>query len=111
MAFFGKPPRVASLCAVFWRGCVLIPLLLFLCGCGIAAILVQFYMYFWQTTMGILGIALWASFVIGIVAAACWVETKVKRDGVLPKAFRDSVPFHGAKAIKQRLCPLIEIGE
>jgi len=111
MAFFGNPPSTTSLCALFWRGCVVVPVLLGLAGVGVAAIVVQFYMYLRLTLIGIGGFALFAGFCFTAGFTVYFVIGLFNgNEEVVPPFVMNSVPYQGFIAVKRRyLCPMIEI--
>lgn len=110
-AYFGNPPAVASLCALFWRGCVLVPLLLCLAGGGLAALIVQLVMYGRDTAVGLVAFILAGAILVGAIVAFMFVVGLLTGDEeILPRAIAQSVPYQGFLAVKRRyLCPMIHI--
>jgi hypothetical protein len=110
-----RPPQQTSLCAIFWRGCVLMPLLAALCIAGAGAILfllVKVGIFSWHHLRAVLfGLAGALSTVTILVVGSYYALPKKVMNAVdsTIEKFSKSVVVGGFKAVKSKFCPIIWI--
>jgi hypothetical protein len=107
---FGAIPRQTSLCRVFWRGCVAMPLAMVGMGLVLAFLITSVLMYplgtakFFGVVVGALvGIA-------AFIGGGVWIDELREANGsVLPSSVRESVPYRAILSVKSKVCPIITI--
>jgi hypothetical protein len=114
------PPARTSLCALFWRGCVLMPLAVATMAIGAGVVLYLVGDAIWlalsqhlrSTLLWVAGIALLATAVFWSVRLErarpiLWID---RVDSAFDRVER-SIVWRGAAAVHAKVCPIVEIVE
>lgn len=99
------PPARTSLCAIFWRGCVLMPLLALFAAAGGGFLLWQAGTHMLNMLAVVCGVAGLLGLCYGV--AVFFDEKKMHRKII--HQVTSSVAWQGITAVKSHICPIVEI--
>lgn len=104
--YSGKVPRQTSLCALFWRAFVGVPLAFLFFALLLVTVVVMVVLgaiRFWYPLLLTLGIVMTG--VVVVAGASYWLDTR--SDGLHTQK-EPSVFWEGLKAVKGKVCPIVK---